>query len=567
MAPRLIVLGWDSATFDVIDPLLEQRRLPVLQSLIERGARAPLRSTWPPMTDCAWTSAFTGVNPGTHGIFGSWYRAPGAYECRYFSSRDRRAPAVWEMTDGVRWLAWNVPMTYPPAPIAGVMVAGYGAPPGSRFCEPASFQDELARRWPLEDLLDRAPHTSLERFLDDLLRGLDAQAEALPWAARESGADVVAAVWPHVDRAQHFFWRFREGRTGDRDPIARPTDRDPIARPTDRDRSLTGAVDRVYEAMDRATGAVVEAFPDADVLVVSDHGAGPLYADVNVGAWLAERGLARYKKGGRRGLVRFAWAFPPRVRKWARGLAPGVARRAMQATLAGQLGPFDWSETKAFAGLNGDLWLNLRGREPQGMVTEKEAPALLDEISEGLLAQEFRMGVPFFQAVHRRDEIYSGTALDLAPDLMLDSWSAGFRVAPKKEPTTDWAASPTPLQGVDEAWSSEHRPLGIFVAAGPHIASRPAPSETDELSLYDVCPTMLALLEQSVPDALDGRVATEILDPGFLTDHPVRRAEGAATGAAPTRSASPARGRGAQAYSDEEAAAVAAHLKDLGYIE
>src|ERR687894_795381 len=131
MAVKTVVLGWDSATFDVIDPLIKQGRLPALNSLMDRGHRAPLRSTWPPMTDCAWTSAFTGLNPGAHGIFGSWYRAPGAYECRYFSSRDRLAPPLWDLADERRFLVWNVPMTYPPSRINGVMVAGYGAPPGT----------------------------------------------------------------------------------------------------------------------------------------------------------------------------------------------------------------------------------------------------------------------------------------------------------------------------------------------------------------------------------------------------------------------------------------------------
>src|SRR5688500_9420879 len=132
MAPRLVILGWDSATFDVADPLIAQGRLPVLSGLMQRGFRSPLRSTWPPMTDCAWTSAFTGLNPDAHGFFGSWYRAAGAYACRYFSSRDRRVPALWELAEDVRFLVWNVPMTFPPNSVNGAMVAGYGAPPGSR---------------------------------------------------------------------------------------------------------------------------------------------------------------------------------------------------------------------------------------------------------------------------------------------------------------------------------------------------------------------------------------------------------------------------------------------------
>ena len=527
--PRVIVLGWDSATFDVIDPLIEQGRLPVLAELIARGHRADLTSTWPPMTDCAWTSAFTGVNPGAHGIFGSWYRAPGAYECRYFSVRDRRAPTVWELTQaGVRWLVWNVPMTFPPSPIDGVMVAGYGAPPGATFCEPASFQADLATGWALEDLLDRAPHRSLDEFRKDLLTGLIAQAEALPRAIAKSGADCVAAVWPQVDRAQHVFWRVR-GTT----------------------HRLADTVDRVYEAMDRATGAVLEAFPGADVVVVSDHGAGDLKGDVNVGSWLAARGHAAYKAPAR-SLAGVAWALPPAVRRFGRRVAPGIARKAMGAFLVEQLGPFDWSRTRAFVGVHNELWLNLEGREPEGTVPAAAAAEVTDEIVEGLLALEDpRSGEPVFAAAYRRDDVYSGRAIDLAPDVMLDPWSQGYRVAVKRGPSDDIVVPPASLAGVNEAWSSDHRPEGIFVAAGPRIKA----GHSSALSLYDVAPMLLALLEQPIPDGLDGAVPTAAIDRAFLERHPIR-----------STLRSGARTSGGE-YSEEEAAAVAAHLKDLGYID
>ena len=529
MAPRLIVLGWDSATFDVIDPLLEAGRLPNLAALIERGYRAPLRSTWPPMTDCAWTSAFTGANPATHGIFGSWYRAPGAYACRYFSSRDRRAPAVWELAPEPSFLVWNVPMTFPPDEVNGAMVAGYGAPPGSRFTEPAGLQDELLRRWPVDDLLDRAPHGSLPSFLADLVRGLEVQAEALPWAAHQTGADCVLAVWPHVDRAQHFFWRYR-----------------------DTDHELAGAVDRVYEAMDTATGAVVEAFPDADVLVVSDHGAGPLYGDLNMGPWLASKGYATYGARKRSVLADVAWALPAPVRKLGRRVAPGLARGAMAARLESQLAPFEWATTRAFMGVHSDLWLNLKGREPEGVIEPGEAEALLDEIGAALLAQrDPATGNPVVAAVHKREEVYSGPALDLAPDLIVDTWSAGYRVAPGREAGGPVVVPAAPLAGVHASWSSDHRPVGIFVAAGPDVAT----GTGDEAALYDVAPTCLALLGAAVPSGLDGKVCTAALSETFLSANPIRESD-----AASTRS-------GEGTYSEEEAAAVAAHLKDLGYIE
>ena len=529
MAPRLVVMGWDSATFSVIDPLLERGRLPAVRTLIERGVRATLRSTWPPMTDCAWTSAFTGVNAGVHGIFGSWYRAPGAYRCRYFSSRDRRVPALWELAPGVRFLVFNVPMTFPPTPIDGAMVAGYGAPPGGRFCEPAELQDRLAARWPLGDLLDRAPHGSPEAFLDDLVRSIGSQAEAVAWAAQEVAADCVVAVWPQIDRAQHFLWRFR-GRPG----------------------PLGDAVERVYEAMDRATHTLCTAFPEADHLIVSDHGAGALLGDVNLGAWLVARGYARRRARSAPRLIRLAWALPPALRRAAKRSMPSLARRAVGATLAGQLGPFDWERTEAFVGFHGDLWINLRGREPRGPVSEDRAEPLLDELVAELSALEDPdTGQRLFAAAHRRDDLFHGPCAGLAPDLLLDSWSAGYRIAPGRGETDALVSSPSALAGVKQAWSADHRPEGVLVAAGPGIGQ----ADSGGMSLLDVAPTCLALLEQAVPQGLDGRVATEALAPAFLQGSPVR------VGAAPTLRSQTGE------YSESEAAAVAEHLKDLGYIE
>lgn len=228
-----------------------------------------------------------------------------------------------------------------------------------------------------------------------------------------------------------------------------------------------------------------------------------------------------------------------------------MARRAFGATLAGQLGPFEWSRTVAFAGFHGDLWINLKEREQQGAVDARDFAALRSELAEDLRGLEDpRSGERVFAAVMNGEEIYSGAEAGIAPDLMLDSWSAGYRVAPGRGPS-EVVIDPAPLAGVEEPWSSDHRPLGIFVAAGPRMGA----GTHSELDLYDVCPTALALLEQQVPDDLDGDVARAALDPDWLERHPVVEVPAAVDRA------------GGGDYSDEEAAAVAAHLKDLGYIE
>jgi predicted AlkP superfamily phosphohydrolase/phosphomutase len=229
----------------------------------------------------------------------------------------------------------------------------------------------------------------------------------------------------------------------------------------------------------------------------------------------------------------------------------------MAATLVGQLGRFDWPATRAFHGLHSDVWLNLEGREPQGVVDAAEAPALLEELKEGLAAiTDPSTGEPVFGSVRTRDELYSGPQAALGPDLMLDSWSAGYRVAPGHRGSDAIVVDPAPLAGVEEPWSADHRPLGIFVGAGPRIGH----GSSNELNLYDVAPTALALLEQPVPEGLDGRVVLEALVPQWLQSHPIKMAGPA------TRPGAGGEYAGGE-YSEDEAAAVASHLKDLGYIE
>src|SRR5262249_31795496 len=92
---RLMIIGLDAATFDVIDPMMEAGQLPNLKRLFDAGSCGPLRSTTPPITSQAWATAFTGVNAGKHGLW-EFAERISSYRLRLVNGSFRRAPAVWD---------------------------------------------------------------------------------------------------------------------------------------------------------------------------------------------------------------------------------------------------------------------------------------------------------------------------------------------------------------------------------------------------------------------------------------------------------------------------------------
>ena len=127
--PKLLAVGLDAATFDVIDPLVEAGDLPNLASLLARGARGTLRSTTHPLTPLAWTTMVSGVNAGHHGIWDFAERDESGYRLRLVNGSHSRAPAIWSRLSaaGRRVGIVNVPFTWPAPDVNGFAVAGLDA--------------------------------------------------------------------------------------------------------------------------------------------------------------------------------------------------------------------------------------------------------------------------------------------------------------------------------------------------------------------------------------------------------------------------------------------------------
>src|SRR5215470_4448508 len=148
---KTVIIGLDGATFDIIKPLQQAGRMPVLSRLMREGSCAPLRSTILPNSFPGWASCTTGTSEGMHGVFSPFIKNPSSYTVRAMSGRDIMTRPVWNIlteADG-RSVVVNVPTTYPPEPLNGSMVTGMLTPSGeSEFTYPASLKQELLKNVP-----------------------------------------------------------------------------------------------------------------------------------------------------------------------------------------------------------------------------------------------------------------------------------------------------------------------------------------------------------------------------------------------------------------------------------
>jgi predicted AlkP superfamily phosphohydrolase/phosphomutase len=551
---RVLVIGLDGATFRVIRPMVAAGELPVLSRLLAGGAHGVLRSTIQPSSEQAWTTFMTGVQNGKHGIFGFVQRASGSYEYQYTNALSRRAPTIWRILSerGRRVICINMPLTYPPEPVNGVLVGGLMSPSErSRFTYPDGIYDEL-RRAIGGYIIDVDIETGRLKDAGEaqLLSALDQmthwRTEAAKYLGRTRAWDVLCVVYGSTDRVSHKFWKYME-QGGDK----------------------AGIIPQVYRRLDAAIGELLDAFADERTiaLLVSDHGFGPLKKALFLNQWLAEHGYLVWKEPQRDARARLRAGFNQALRRAVRWLDRpwvGAAKRALFATWPGLKGKLhssmayaavDWSRTRAYgSGTMGNIYLNVRGREPAGIVTPGiEYEALRSEIIAGLAAlRDPEDGRPVFEAVYRREDIYHGPCLELAPDIvgLLDPT---YHVA-----AVDWrpaggaviAALGDQLLFVGDL-TGQHDMEGILIAHGPNIR---VGAEVQGAGIIDMAPTILALLGEPIPADMDGRVLQQIFE------RPLAVAGGAPAG---SDVASAEAGDG---YSDAEADEIAARLRGLGYI-
>ncbi|KPJ59649.1 MAG: hypothetical protein AMS15_06765 [Planctomycetes bacterium DG_23] len=495
---KVLIIGLDGATWKVLRPLMEEGYMPHLAKLAAGGARGTLMSILPANTAAAWSSFQTGVNPGKHGITNFMMYDSSANQMKLVSSVSIKSKTVWETISeqGRKTILINVPMTYPPRPIKGIVLSGILTPRvGPDMIYPGRLFGELKERLREYKILvpgNRLANMGLEEFINeqigvekvrfDLARHLLKQYEWDVFMVHNQSMDVVQhTCWRYLDRNSSYF-----------------------------DEKKFSQIAPFYEASDEFIHSLLDAAgPEVTVIIVSDHGFGLSERSLNLNVWLRKAGFlsvnSRIWLGYLKYLVkRMDWlGLRKRLidKKWTVFRLLGARAKFNQMLI-------NWQKTRAFTASHfyGSIYLNCG----EGLKRE-----IARSIVEGLRELKDPQTKKRACEAYSKWQIYQGPCLDLLPDVIVEPFEGYYC-----NPTLD------PVGISSEAFPSDlltgtHRREGIAILNGPRVRR----SRDFSAHITDIAPTILFLLGAAIPEYMDGRALAELFSPQLFERNQMRRAD------------------------------------------
>lgn len=432
-------------------------RLPNLGRLMEAGTYGELTSTIPAITVPAWASMLSSKDPGQLGFYGFRNRADHSYErMTIATARAIKVPRAWNLMSaaGKKVVVAGVPQTYPVEPVNGALISSFLTPSTqSQYTHPPELKAEI------EGLLDGEYMFDVGQFRtenkDDLLAQIYRMAErqhtvvkhlmtSRPW-------DFFMHVDMGVDRMHHGFWKFFDATHPKHEP----------------GNPYENAIRDYYVHLDAQIGERLALLDEETaVLVVSDHGAKPMVGGICFNEWLKQEGY----------LV---------VEHQPAGIVPLEKCEV------------DWSRTRAWGsgGYYARLFLNVKGREPEGIIEPEDYERVRDELAERIAAITDPEGKPIGSVAYKPEDIYAEVN-NIAPDLIVYfgnlSWRSLGSLGTGQVHTFENDTGP------DDA---NHAQEGLYIYYNPQ---RPDQGSGPRRHLMDVAPTLLDLVGVDVPKDMRG---------------------------------------------------------------
>jgi predicted AlkP superfamily phosphohydrolase/phosphomutase len=351
-----------------------------------------------------------------------------------------------------------------------------------------------------------------------------------------------------TDRIQHEFWHLMDPSHPQHDPEERER--------------LGDVVLDFFRRMDSAVGRLVDALDeDVVIVVMSDHGFGPVRRFINLNTWLLQQGQLRLKRNPRTWVRTLLYRLGINYHTAAQWiLRLGLGRQAMelgrqrreelQRRIFLSLDDVDWHRSQVYSvGNFGQLYVNLKGREPDGCVSPgAEYEAVLNDLTRRLQTLvDPETGEPVIGDIYRRDEVYDGAHAAKAADLMFLTRDMQYKAMGLSDFSSQRVFDP--VYGT----TGHHRMNGLMIWHGSGVVREGV--SLAGARIYDLAPTILYLMGQPVPQQMDGRVLLDLFTPEFRQAHAVAYAE-----STPGTAASPA------VYTEQEMGEMRDLLQALGYV-
>jgi len=547
--PRVLVVGLDGATFGIIKPMVKAGKLPNFARLMREGAHAPLKSTMPPITPCAWTSFGTGKDPSKHGLY-DFNLHEGNPEKKKSANRSFvKAKSIWRLLTeaGKKSVVIDVPLTYPPEEISGILISRVMAPPKKNCAHPKSLYYTLRRKGFIKKIEKNLPKQHgafnankeevkkkprkiskaerrkmskerIEKAFKNMSEEIDKNVKLASELMKKKEWDFFMAVFMSADHAGHTFWKDQ------------------------------AKVRKIYEKLDEAVGKLFGlAGKNTTKFIMSDHGFTSVPYSFNVNEWLSQKGILSKKLD-----------IPRRESVNELKILLKNARNAGNAANTGNLKlekfqyqiRTDYSKSRAYlqSGTSYGVRINLEGRDTTGIVKQRDYEDFRD-----YLIREFKKirhpatGERIFSEIFKKEDVYSESPFgtDPAPDIFLLSPEMKFMAQGQFTQVAK-------IFGKTSRGYGFHHTHGIFFAEGENIRNLPLKSP----NITDLAPTILHTLGVALPNDLDGRVLSEIFTPGSPCAEREIRYQGPSI-----------IDGGEKAYSKKEEEKIKKRLEALGYIE
>jgi len=482
---KVILIGIDGGTFDLIKPLVEKGELPTFRKVLRESAYGNLKSTIPCLSVPAIPSLFTGMNPGKLGVFG-FLKADGSS----VTYNDIKEDYLWDVLaeNGVRSCIVGVTGTYPPMIRNGIMISGSAPSEHSEYVYPKELKSKVSGFYSEFDLLKKLesnPQKNMSRIL-----GLAILSERKKWKTfkdlMKSDNFGLGVFWIVLsDDIQHFYWGFED------------------------------AIVKFYKEIDNILKDLIETFEDCNIIIVSDHGfESRMKYYFHVNSWLREKGYLKMK--GKKleqwfiyrvsAILQYLWRLLPRKMKYS--LLKLTPSKSMSYNEVSSRNFFflgvDLENTIMYTDSSLGIRLNVKNQELHDR--------MLSKIIVELKNLKDNAGNPIVREMWKREEIFLGKYATETPDIiLLPAKDYQMNVFLSEKIVTNIQSNKKKRFRGDHLNSRN----GIFIAYGPNFKSG---YEIEGLSILDVAPTILHIMGCGVPKKIDGKVIREIFtkESGFI---------------------------------------------------